>query len=233
MLISEIFYSVQGEGSLTGVPSIFIRTSGCNLRCVWCDTPYTSWNPEGTRMSVQEILAETRRHAGARHAVVTGGEPMLAPEIFTLTNTLRDNGFHITIETAGTVPPRHVACDLASLSPKLGHSTPPVERAGQAWHDRHEATRLNLPALREWIATVPDFQLKFVVRNALDVEEIRTLLDALAVPIPPWRVHLMPEGTSMEAIGGRQMELVELCKLYGYRYCHRLHVQLFGHKRGT
>ena len=78
MKIAEIFYSVQGEGSLVGVPSVFIRTSGCNLRCVWCDTPYTSWNPEGSMMTVAEIL-EQALASGARHAVVTGGEPMIAP----------------------------------------------------------------------------------------------------------------------------------------------------------
>jgi 7-carboxy-7-deazaguanine synthase len=158
---------------------------------------------------------------------------MLAPSMPALSQMLRDKGFHITIETAGTLPPRHVACDLASISPKLAHSTPSIEKAGQAWHDRHEATRLNLDSLREWIATVPDYQLKFVVRDERDLQEIRDLLDALAVPVPPWRVHLMPEGISMETLSERQLPLVELCKEYGYRYCHRLHVQLFGHKRGT
>ncbi|HSI87385.1 MAG TPA: 7-carboxy-7-deazaguanine synthase QueE [Candidatus Methylacidiphilales bacterium] len=233
MLISEIFYSVQGEGALTGVPSVFIRTAGCNLRCTWCDTPYTSWQPEGTRMSVEEIVRIAMLHSPARHAVLTGGEPMLAPSMPALASLLKQNGFHITIETAGTLPPRRIACDLASISPKLAHSTPSVEAAGQAWHDRHDATRLNLPALREWIATVADYQLKFVVRDSSDLQEVRDLLDSLQMPVPPWRVHLMPEGTSMETLSGRQLPLVELCKEYGYRYCHRLHVQLFGHKRGT
>src|SRR5277367_4250376 len=79
MRIAEIFYSVQGEGSLVGVPSIFVRTSGCNLRCSWCDTPYTSWNPEGAEMSVDEILNRASEFGGARHVVLTGGEPMIAP----------------------------------------------------------------------------------------------------------------------------------------------------------
>src|SRR5260370_20755255 len=80
MKIAEIFYSIQGEGMLAGVPSVFVRTSGCNLRCEWCDTPYTSWNPEGRDMRVEEIVAEVRRH-GASHAVVTGGEPMIADAV--------------------------------------------------------------------------------------------------------------------------------------------------------
>src|SRR5450631_3602997 len=102
MKISEIFYSIQGEGMLTGVPSVFVRTSGCNLRCVWCDTPYTSWAPEGADMSVEAVLAAVRSYP-AKHAVVTGGEPMIAPDIIRLTERIRHLGLHVTVETAGTV----------------------------------------------------------------------------------------------------------------------------------
>src|SRR5580698_11608489 len=125
--IAELFYSLQGEGSLIGVPSFFIRTSGCNLRCSWCDTPYTSWQPEGSEMSLDAICAELQRHP-ARHVVVTGGEPMISPEIVALTERLRALGLHITIETAGTVF-QPVACDLMSISPKLSNSTPEGTRA--------------------------------------------------------------------------------------------------------
>src|ERR1043165_1078976 len=86
--IAELFYSIQGEGSLLGMPSVFIRTSGCNLRCSWCDTPYTSWNPEGVELSLEQIVQEVRAHP-ATHVVVTGGEPMIAPEIVPLTERLR------------------------------------------------------------------------------------------------------------------------------------------------
>jgi 7-carboxy-7-deazaguanine synthase len=78
--IAELFYSLQGEGALVGVPSVFIRTSGCNLRCSWCDTPYTSWQPEGNELSIEQILDEVKAHP-ARHVVVTGGEPMIMPEV--------------------------------------------------------------------------------------------------------------------------------------------------------
>src|SRR5581483_7950374 len=107
--IAELFYSLQGEGSLIGVPSVFIRTSGCNLRCSWCDTPYTSWEPEGVELPLRQIVDEARAHP-ARHVVITGGEPMIAPEILPLTEQLRAAGMHITIETAGTVF-HPVACD--------------------------------------------------------------------------------------------------------------------------
>ncbi len=89
MLISEIFYSIQGEGMLTGVPSVFIRTSGCNLRCNWCDTPYASWNPEGTARTIEQIVAEVQSHP-ARHVVLTGGEPMIAKDIAALADAKFD-----------------------------------------------------------------------------------------------------------------------------------------------
>src|ERR1700759_1277653 len=104
MLVSEIFYSVQGEGRLSGVPSVFVRTSGCNLRCRWCDTPYASWTPEGAEMSLPEILTEVKKHP-AHHVVVTGGEPMIAKGMPEMLTALHEAGKHITIETAGTISP--------------------------------------------------------------------------------------------------------------------------------
>src|ERR1700722_487273 len=130
--ISEVFHSIQGEGALVGVPSVFIRTSGCNLRCSWCDTPYTSWQPEGNELALEQILDEVKAHP-ARHVVVTGGEPMILPDIVPLTERLRALGLHITVETAGTVF-RPVACDLMSISPKLSNSSPEGPLAVQ--HDR-------------------------------------------------------------------------------------------------
>lgn len=144
MRISEIFYSIQGEGELTGVPSVFIRTSGCNLRCRWCDTPYASWNPEGEERSIDSILEEVQKHP-ARHCVLTGGEPMIARGIHELAAALRADGLHITIETAGTIPPSDIACDLASLSPKLSNSTPNATAIESSWVDRHEK-RASSPA---------------------------------------------------------------------------------------
>lgn len=230
MLISEIFYSLQGEGELTGVPSVFIRASGCNLRCNWCDTMYASWEPEGTQMSVEEILKKVDSFP-ARHCVLTGGEPMIARDIHALAAALKQRGLHITIETAATVAPQGIACDLASLSPKLSNSAPD-ERLPEAWRRRHEELRLQPAVIRQWLDAC-HFQLKFVVTCAADISEIQSLLRELDRPVPPSQVLLMPEGTSVEAIRGREGTLVDLCKQHGYRYCHRLHVQLFGHTRGT
>jgi 7-carboxy-7-deazaguanine synthase len=231
MFISEIFYSLQGEGELTGVPSVFVRTSGCNLRCTWCDTKYASWTPEGETFSVDQVVAEVLRHPAA-HAVLTGGEPMAAPELWELAAKLRDEGKHITIETAGTIAPGGIACDLASLSPKLSHSTPRAGEIAPGWIERHETLRLQPAVLREWITGYP-YQLKFVVGKEADLAEIEAAVAAIGLPIPPGKILLMPEGIDQAALEGRRAFLVAACKERGYRYCERLHIALFGNRRAT
>jgi 7-carboxy-7-deazaguanine synthase len=231
MRVSEVFHSLQGEGELTGVPSVFIRTSGCNLRCAWCDTKYASWHPEGETVSVQQLVAEALRHP-VRHVVLTGGEPMIAPELPELARRLHEAGLHITIETAGTVAPAGIACDLASISPKLANSTPAAGEIAEAWRSRHDALRLQPEVLGEWLAGY-DFQLKFVVAGSEDLTEIERLLAALPKRPPPHKVLLMPEGTDLPTLEARRPLLVRACKERGYRYCERLHVALFGHARGT
>ena len=230
MLISETFYSLQGEGELTGVPSVFIRTAGCNLRCNWCDTPYASWRPEGTERSVAELVAEACAYPG-RHVVLTGGEPMIAKNIHELAAALRAEGRHITIETAATVAPEGIACNLASLSPKLANSAPD-DRLPAAWRERHEATRWQPEAVRAWVDGYA-YQFKFVVASPADVAELEGLLASLGRDIPRHKVLLMPEATSLEKMRERAAWLGELCKQRGYRYAHRLHIELYGNKRGT
>ena len=233
MLISEIFYSVQGEGILTGVPSIFIRTSGCNLRCRWCDTPYASWKPEGTELSVDAILTKVQDWPAARHVVLTGGEPMVAKDIDSLIRQIRTAGYHLTTETAGTILLPEGGCDLASLSPKLSNSTPLPGEISEGWITRHEQTRRNLPIIQSWISGAVETQLKFVISNEADLQEAQMLLADLGHPLPPDHVLLMPEGRTMEELRTRSTWLVEVCKAYGYRFCHRLHIELFGNTRGT
>lgn len=230
MLISEIFYSIQGEGVLTGVPSVFVRTSGCNLRCNWCDTPYASWNPEGEQRTVAQVIAEIKNHP-ASHVVLTGGEPMIAKDVSLLAEEIKKLGHHLTIETAATVPPAGIACDLASLSPKLLNSAPD-ERLSAAWRKKHEATRWQPDAVRAWIDAYP-YQFKFVVAQPADIEELEGMLNSLKREIPRHQVLLMPEGTTSEVIRSRSGWLGELCKARGYRYAHRLHIELYGNKRGT
>jgi 7-carboxy-7-deazaguanine synthase len=221
--IAELFYSIQGEGTLVGVPSVFIRTSGCNLRCSWCDTPYTSWQPEGTELSLRQIVDEARSYP-ARHVVVTGGEPMIQPEIIPLTEQLRAAGLHITIETAGTVF-QPVACDLMSISPKLASSTPEGE-----WAVRHERLRLQRDVLMELMARY-EYQLKFVIQRPEDLPEVRGLIASLDAD--PMRVILMPEGTDPDVLRERGVWLAEICKEEGFRFSPRLHVDLWGNRRGV
>ncbi len=223
MKIAELFYSLQGEGALVGVPSVFIRTSGCNLRCSWCDTPYTSWQPEGAELSLDRILDEVRAHP-ARHVVITGGEPMIAPDIIPLTERLRVLGLHITIETAGTVF-QPVACDLMSISPKLANSTPQGP-----WAAQHDRLRSQRQPLLELMARYP-YQLKFVIQKPGDVEEVRGLLASIGGDCD--HTILMPEGTDREALRERGAWLAEICKQEGFRFSPRLHVDLWGNQRGV
>ena len=225
MKIAELFYSVQGEGSLVGVPSVFIRASGCNLRCVWCDTPYTSWSPEGADLSLDQILGEVQSYP-ARHVVVTGGEPMIAPEIIPLTGRLRQLGLHITVETAGTVF-KAVECDLMSISPKLSNSTP---RRDARWRAPHERLRIDCGVLAQLLARY-DYQLKFVVEAPSDLEEVRGLISQ--VHAERSRVILMAEGTDREILRERGVWLAEICKAEGFRYSPRLHIDLYGNRRGV
>jgi 7-carboxy-7-deazaguanine synthase len=229
MKLSELFYSIQGEGKLVGVPSVFVRASGCNLRCTWCDTPYASWEPEGADVSVAEIVARVEAF-GARHAVLTGGEPMIMPEIVDLCDALKTRGMHITMETAATVY-KEVKIDLASLSPKLSNSTP-TEREGGRFARAHEQLRINVPVIQRFIDTSPDFQLKFVVSSEADLAEIRKIRDGLK-GVRGEDVLLMPEGTDARTLDERAGWVSEVCKREGFRYCPRLHVALYGNKRGT
>lgn len=239
--ISETFVSIQGEGKLTGVPSWFVRVAGCNLRCAWCDTPYASWQPEGKARTVESLVEEARA-TGVRHAVLTGGEPMIFDAIVPLAAALRSEGFHITVETAATVF-KAFPIDLASMSPKLSNSAPPVgdpRDPSGVWRTRHEERRRRPELVQAFIDQArrdgTDFQLKFVVaatpqgaRN--DLAEI----DALLAEVRGWTpadILLMPEGVATPPPGSTRW-IVEECVRRGWRYCHRLHIDLFGHTRGT
>lgn len=263
--ISEVFVSIQGEGKLTGTPSLFIRVSGCNLRCKWCDTPYASWNPTtdgqgGGQRSIDDLIGEARgvREKGVRHAVLTGGEPMMFRGLCELSARLAmpfaEGGaaMHITVETAGTTIPKAgrwaPVCNLMSISPKLASSTPrdDVRDPGNIWSARHEERRIKMDVLRDLLAGWPgsavgiaggrDRQLKFVASAdgdsfARDLEEIDTLLKALPL-VEPDDVLLMPEGIAPPS-AAHKANTIAACLKRGWRYCPRLHIELFGNRRGT
>ncbi len=229
--IAETFVSIQGEGKLTGTPSWFVRVAGCNLRCTWCDTPYASWSPQGEHHSIEDLLAEAQGH-GVRHAVLTGGEPMIFDAIEDLSLGLKNLGIHVTIETAGTVH-RPVHCDLLSLSPKLSNSTPVNDDRDPSgtWAKRHEQRRLNMDSIEALLADHEERQLKFVVASPSDLAEINDLVGSLD-GVAPGDVMLMPEGVVVPE-PDTQGWILEACLERGWRYCHRLHIQIFGNLPGT
>ena len=239
MLISEIYQSRQGEGLLTGTPSVFVRTSGCNLRCSFCDTPFASWEPEGNNLSIEQIVQQVVGAAGAanasgngeesKHVVLTGGEPMLPRDVGELCERFQELGFHITIETAGTIH-RELKCDLMSVSPKFSNSDPSESKAG-AWRAKHQATRYQPNVVSQLIEEY-DYQLKFVVDVPRDLDEITAYLDRLA-DFQANRVLLMPQGVQFDELQSKEEWLIPLAKERGFTFCPRRHIQWYGNKRGT
>ncbi|MGD0382583.1 MAG: 7-carboxy-7-deazaguanine synthase QueE [Thermoguttaceae bacterium] len=308
MKIAEIFRSLQGEGRMTGTDSVFVRASGCNLRCGFCDTPYASWSPEGEDLSVDEILdrvkktysiqslpsevgsnmvrnsaagrqdigSEARRPdipvrlqfqgsgfrvhnsplstlhsplttlhsllvhcspptahcplstASPKHVVLTGGEPMLFAELIPLSAALRKEGWHITIETSGTLY-LPVVCDLMSISPKLSNSTPAPEQDPH-WTSRHESSRHAPQVIKRLIAEY-DYQIKFVIDRPADCLEAESYLAAMP-QIDRARVLLMPQGADPKELAEKNQWLEPYCAEHELIFCPRRHVEWFGPGKG-
>jgi 7-carboxy-7-deazaguanine synthase len=228
MRIAEIYRSIQGEGFLTGTESVFVRASGCNLRCWFCDTPYASWQPKGEDMSIRDVIRRVLTH-DLEHVVITGGEPMLFSELIPLCESLNDHGCHITVETAGTLflPLR---CDLMSISPKLSNSTLRGDEH-ERWRRRHDRTRHAPDVIRRLIREHA-YQIKFVVDGRHDLGEIDRYLDEFP-EIDRNGVMLMPQGTDAVVLRRTQTWLEPYCHRHGFRFCPRKHVEWFGLVRGT
>ena len=237
------------------------------LRCGFCDTPFASWNPEGERLSVEEIVKAVQQQKLAplppmqnqdeppddfsradfaagnpvstagrdapfeptRHVILTGGEPMMQREIIELCGALHAEKFHITMETAGTIQ-RELDCDLMSISPKLSNSDPQASRAGE-WLEKHQQARHRPEIVRELIQRHP-YQLKFVVSQPSDLDEILAYLDAVK-DFDSARVLLMPEGIKLEELDQREQWLRPLSAKHGFKLCRRLHISWYGNLRRT
>lgn len=240
----EVFYSIQGEGKSLGWPSIFVRTSLCNLHCVWCDTDYT-WNWKGTRFphrndarpgyrkfdkkdwiaecTVDEVAALVADFP-CHNVILTGGEPMIQqPALTDLMAVLREKSTHyrFEVETNGTLLPSEAfdaAIDQYNVSPKLENSG-----NGRKLRER--------PAAYRFFAASPKANFKFVVADPADLEEVLGLIDRFG--IAPEKVWLMPEGSTRQTLARRRKWLVDICKDYGFRYTDRLHVQIWGSKKGV
>ena len=224
MRIAEVFHSIQGEGMYAETPSVFVRTTGCNLRCWFCDTRYTSWEPEGEHRSWQAVF-EMVRAFDCEHVVVTGGEPMLQTDVVALTWRLGQAGHFVTFETAGTVA-RPVHADLMSLSPKLSNSTPPTG----PWAKRHELLRDNRGVAAQLMREYP-YQLKFVIDQR---EDVSTVCDYLArfEDVQPDRVWLMPQAVTKDQLQQKTAWLEDEAHRLGFRVSPRLHIERFGNVRG-
>jgi 7-carboxy-7-deazaguanine synthase len=207
---------------------VFLRTSGCNLRCWFCDTPFASWHPEGELATVDQVVARALA-CDEPDVVVTGGEPLLFPSIGEVCRRLRKAGRRVTIETAGTLD-RDFECDLLSISPKLASSAPDAA-THPAWHAAHNQRRQRIDLVRSWLGQF-DYQLKFVVADLVDAEEVLAYLAQLG-SVDPQRVWLMPEGTTVEVLESRAAWLAPWCQQHGLHYCPRSHIYWYGNRRGT
>ena len=226
MRINEIFPSVQGEGTTIGVPSIFIRTAGCNLKCTWCDTPYTSWKPEGKSMDIDEIMRDVEAHSPIKNIVLTGGEPLIQPEIVPLVERLAGEGYNIQIETNGTIYRENLnGLAYFTVSPKLSRSVPTGE-----FSKYHEEHRMNLDILRQYKGKG---EFKFVVASRDDLDEVKDLTHILN--LSEETVVLMPEGISEAVVmnGARWLAEVVKKELPYARVIPRLQILMYGNKRGT
>ncbi|MBL8545775.1 MAG: 7-carboxy-7-deazaguanine synthase QueE [Hyphomonadaceae bacterium] len=235
----EIFRSIQGEGPAIGRPRTFVRLSGCNLHCVWCDTAYT-WNWVGTpfahrdnakfnlsaemvSLSVKETAARIRA-LPSEGVVITGGEPLLQTgAVVELIDTLRldDHRAWVDIETNGSIVPSQELVDRIDffvVSPKLAHS------------GNEAALALKDEALRRF-AQMTSASFKFVVKDAADVEAVAALAETYA--FAKQRIYIMPEGTTSEALLARGPTLIDAVIAHGFNYSDRLHIHLFGQKRGV
>jgi 7-carboxy-7-deazaguanine synthase len=228
MRVSEIYKSIQGEGFLTGTESVFLRAAGCNLRCWFCDTPFASWYPDGEDLAVEEILQQLQEF-DCRHAVLTGGEPMLFAELIPICEGLRAAGRQITIETAGTLY-LPLACDLMSISPKLSNSTPDEDLAFR-WRMRHEHSRHVPDVIRRLIAE-HEYQFKFVIGQPADCDEVLRYLDDFP-EIDRSRVLLMPLGIDIDELDRIGAWLDGYCLEHGFHFCPRRQIEWFGLRRGT
>jgi len=226
MHISEIFYSLQGEGFLAGVPSVFIRLTGCPLRCRWCDTKY-AWSKEaGRQYSVDDIVGTVQKWP-CKYVVITGGEPMIDPDLPRLVSELKTAGKHITIETAGIAYLPDLPCDLMSISPKLSNSVPDDEKLAAI----HKNSKLDLAILGELINNY-NYRFKFVVDSVNDLPEIQELLDKLG-NVDTEKAMLMPQAATRDEFLVKSPMVADMCKLIGFAFSQRLQVLLWDNQRGT
>ena len=219
MLINEIFHSIQGEGPSVGIPAIFLRLGGCNLKCKWCDTKY-AWHPkyaDNKEMSVNHIIKAIKKYP-CKHLVITGGEPMLQQDaIYELLIKLKN--YTAEVETNGSIE-----CKSGPIPNKVKNFVLQINCSPKLTNSG------NIPYSLKILPTMKVFY-KFVVQNKSDLKEIKSF--ARKYKIPNYKIWLMPEGVTKSDILKRSKWLIELCKKEGYNFSPRLHVMIWGNKRGV
>lgn len=234
----RIFFTIQGEGKYIGFPSVFVRLSGCNLRCAWknpdgsitrCDTPHTSFEPELVEATIDGLVKEILSH-DCEHVVVSGGEPMIQKRLPELISKLTTKGRYVTIETNGTIY-RQSSAQFLSISPKLSSS-----EAEEKFQKLQSKNRINIDALC-YLITNHDYQLKFVINTPDDAQEVLQLTEILKMKTGKRdinkHVYLMPQGIKTEQFDEKILWIFDLCKEYGWNFSDRLHIRVFGQKKGV
>ncbi|MCB0319758.1 MAG: 7-carboxy-7-deazaguanine synthase QueE [Bdellovibrionales bacterium] len=231
--LSEVFYSIQGEGPYSGMPAVFVRFSGCNLRCEWqlsdgrtqrCDTPYASWKPEKMHCATEEILQRILQASKeCRDVIITGGEPLLQRNLPSLIGTLKDQGYRLHLETNGTIPvPSQF--DVVVCSPKLHCSSPAHLRLRRV----HERRRI--VSSKEIDGRDKKNFLKFVIAPTTDFSEVLEVQGSLGFPNE--RTYLMPEGNDRQSVMLATERVWKLAEEHGLRFSSRLHILAWGNERG-
>ena len=236
MRIVEQFDTLQGEGKYLGVPSHFIRTTGCNLRCAWenpdksityCDTPYTSWKPEKGNVFNMQSTLEHLGKSRIKHVVITGGEPTMQKDIGEVVNGFIDNGYHVTVETNGTIYVPGIQRAFMSISPKLMNSY--AQEEGSLEFKIHgQNNNYTVPTARYVLEN--DHQLKYVVNEPNDVNEVRSSINDVGGATG--NTYLMPQGITSEQLSAKTKWIFKNCVHYGFNYSPRMHIDIFGNKRG-
>jgi 7-carboxy-7-deazaguanine synthase len=224
--LSEIFESLQGEGVSTGTPTVFVRLAQCNLHCTWCDTKYTwdftryNYDDEVREQSTADVASAVNASA-TRHLVLTGGEPLLQQHALASFFELLAPDILVEVETNGTLAPTPVTLARVNhwnVSPKLSSAGDP------------EAIRLR-PAVLLALRDAGRSYLKLVVESDADYAEADALVQELSWPRE--RVLFMPQATDREMLRARSLPVAEAARARGFRFSSRLHLELWGGRRGT
>lgn len=242
--IVDLHLVIQGEGRDVGFPAILVRFSRCNMNCQFkdgiCDSAYTSWNPEKGKYSLKDIEDLILQNPHIKYTFITGGNPSYNHELLKeVVQLFKKHNFYVAIEDNGTLFTDYIeGIDFVSLSPKLKNSVPiPGTVIKSKYVNRvvsnqdrvvHEKYRTRYDSIKKWIDNY-DYQLKFVVSEESQLEEIESLIDKIGADRS--RVWLMPEGVNKEQLNKRRKWLVELAIKTGYKYTDRLHIITYGNKR--